>query len=78
MSRDEVCAACKFWQQHPKSDDAGECRKLPPRVFLLPTRGTVIAMEEGGGYAPVAVFAPTRSTTWCGAFEMDDDEGDAV
>ncbi len=72
--RSDVCGACKFWQQ--TSDQTGECRREPPKLFILQAPPSQLMAPRPPEPTMMAAFPPTSATAWCGAFAEDIDDGD--
>jgi hypothetical protein len=65
----KLCSDCRFWQENPQNSEIGECRRRTPTVHLV----TIQSLRTAGVEArPMAAFAPTSASSWCGEFEADD------
>lgn len=53
------CRTCRFWEGNWPESDIGLCMKNPPTVFIGNTLG---------------VFPATESDTWCGQYEMNEEQ----
>ncbi len=53
------CATCRFAHGALGSF---ECRRAPPKAFLVPAPG---------GVTTIGAFPPTKKDNWCGAFERN-------
>ena len=60
------CGDCGFYSPIPTSDDTGECRESPPKVFMVPVRGMA-----GDGIGFQAIFPQVHQSVWCGAFDVE-------
>lgn len=56
------CSECKWFHGN---EQAGECRRYPPAVLLVPLNNLISGRAE---LRPGGHFAPVRATAWCGEF----------
>ena len=57
------CKKCRFFQEI--NNDVGECRKDPPKIYIVPTRTVA-----GEGMAAQPMFPQVAPGCWCGGFDV--------
>lgn len=71
MLKNQQCGTCKFF--HPGPPGAGTCRRMPPRVMLLP-KASLVPGQQRMELTPVLPMRESRDVG-CGEYRPDMEVG---